>query len=103
MRACGGAHPGTDARTMHAGIVMRRMLELMRDGTAGRRGQKHHDRQDHQPDQTLKGRIRHDWKQISKVAKEASTTLRSHRPQLCVPPVRPGRRDPDIVDTAPGL
>ncbi len=38
MSAGGGAHPGTDARAVHAGIVMRCMLKFMGDGIAGRRG-----------------------------------------------------------------
>ena len=39
VRRAGGAHPGADAGPMHAGVVMRRMLEFMRHGAAGRRGQ----------------------------------------------------------------
>ena len=58
---------------MHAGSLMRRMLEFMRDGAAGRRSKEHHDREDHQPDQTFKGRSLHNWEEISKVAKDAST------------------------------
>lgn len=37
--ACSGAHPGADARPMHAGIVMRRVLEFMRNGIARRHRQ----------------------------------------------------------------
>ena len=72
MSAGGGAHPGTDTRPVRGGIVMRRMLEFMRDGTAGRRGQEHHNRECHQPDETSKGRISHTWGQISKVTGGAS-------------------------------
>ncbi len=39
MRSGGGAHPGADAGSMHAGIVVRRVLDLMRDGAAGRQAQ----------------------------------------------------------------
>lgn len=36
-------HPGTNAGPMHAGVVMRRMLELMRNRAAGRHGQQGND------------------------------------------------------------
>ncbi len=39
MHAGRRAHPGTNARSMHAGIVMRRMVELMRDRATGRHRQ----------------------------------------------------------------
>ena len=39
VRAGGGAHPGANAGPMHAGIVVRRMLEFMRHRAAGRHGQ----------------------------------------------------------------
>ncbi|MCC2640870.1 MAG: hypothetical protein K0S45_1283 [Nitrospira sp.] len=32
-------HPGANARSMHAGVVMRRMLEFVRDRAAGRHSQ----------------------------------------------------------------
>jgi hypothetical protein len=35
----GSAHPGADARSMHGGIVVSRMLEFVRDGSAGRHRQ----------------------------------------------------------------
>ncbi len=35
----GGTHPGTNAGPVHAGVVMRRMLDFMRDGATGRHGQ----------------------------------------------------------------
>ncbi|MCE3225000.1 MAG: hypothetical protein K0S58_3180, partial [Nitrospira sp.] len=39
VRAGGRAHPGTNAGSMHAGVVVRRMLEFMRHCAAGRHGQ----------------------------------------------------------------
>ena len=44
MSAGGSAHPGTDTRPVHAGIVMRCMLKFMGDGIAGCRGSEDHDR-----------------------------------------------------------
>lgn len=42
-------HPGTNAGSMHAGVVMRRMLELMRNRAAGRQGQQGHDGESDDP------------------------------------------------------
>lgn len=52
-------HPGTNAGPMHAGVVMRRMLELMRHRAAGRHGQQDDDGTGHDPDDAFEERTSH--------------------------------------------
>lgn len=52
-------HPGTNSGSMHAGIVMRRMLEFVRDGIPGRHGQEDDDGTGDNPDDASKSETWH--------------------------------------------
>lgn len=55
----GCTHPGTDAGPMHAGAVMRRMLEFMRHCVPGRHGQQDQDGTGHHPHDASQERTSH--------------------------------------------
>lgn len=79
MRSGGGAHPGTDTGSMHAGVVVRRMLDLMRDGAAGRQAQQQDDGTGHDVSDEFEERRTHRKKisclggQITKTTRRPST------------------------------
>lgn len=83
-----GTHPGANTGTMHAGTMMRRMLEFMRHRAAGRHSQQGNDGTGHDPHHGFETGCSHSNNsretktpsaQINKVAVEASTQLSPRR------------------------
>ena len=79
-----GAHPGTDARPVRSGIVVRGVVQLMCDRTASRDRQEGYDGKDDNPDEAMKAGTSHRKEpqpgaHASKLAEEASTQLFASR------------------------
>lgn len=75
-----GAHPGTDARAVRSGIVVRGVVKLMGDRAARRYREEGHDGKDDNPDEAMKAGTSHSKEpqpgaHASKLAQEASTQL----------------------------
>lgn len=59
VRPGGGTHPRANTGAVHAGTMMRRMLEFMRHRAAGRHGQQGNDGTGHDPHDASEERMSH--------------------------------------------